>query len=344
MYNTFYRTMIDDQDARKFIDTFVGPTVSLASMMRIFRNGAFSLSTRIGLGLFVPIPRARTLYLLQNFNFTLFKTTIFAELYLHQRIWRHIFENGCGLIGLSTYYAVFRYKKAYLDPRPEKKSEEKKKDEKTTPAPKGSSPTSKKPSYKRKDGQGDIEAQPYQYNYHSNLPGYVPIEETDDALYGYKEPVYGNEESEYSYNQPSYTVNGYNNAPTYNFAAPSYNAYPNEPPQVENKFLSSFKSILSTLNPGTTSGVELAPSNNYDSFNDHKTLTYEQEGSPSLYYSDISSSNNPLTFNSFINELPQAENKSQLSNFKSALAKIKEDGYLDSWAPLATSALSPKQI
>jgi len=335
MYNTFYRTMIEDQDARKFIDTFVGPTVSLASMMRIFRNGAFSLSTRIGLGLFVPIPRARTLYLLQNFNFTLFKTTIFAELYLHQRIWRHIFENGCGLIGLSTYYAVFRYKKAYLDPPPEKKKEEKKKDEKTTPAPKGSSPTSKKPSYKRKDGQEDTEAQPYQYNYHSNLPGYVPIEETDDAFYGYKEPIYGNEESEYSYNQPSYPVNGYNNAPAYNFAVPSYNAYPDEPPQVENKFLSSFKSILSTLNPRVTSGGDLASS---------KTPTYEQEGSPSLYYSDISSSSNPPSYNSFINELPQAENKSQLSNFKSALTRIQEDGYLDSWVPLATSALSPKQI
>jgi hypothetical protein len=268
-------------------------------MMRIFRNGAFSLSTRIGLGLFVPIPRARTLYLLQNFNFTLFKTTIFAELYLHQRIWRHIFENGCGLIGLSTYYAVFRYKKAYLDPPPEKKKEEKKKDEKTTPAPKGSSPTSKKPSYKRKDGQEDIEAQPYQYNYHSNLPGYVPIEETDDALYGYKEPFYGNEESEFSYNQPSYPVNGYNTD---------------------------------------------------DSFYSYKALLYSQEEPSSSYYSSpsnnnyISSHSPPPSFNfaapsynEFIDELPQADNKSQLSSFKSALTRIQEDGYLDSW----TSTLSP---
>jgi hypothetical protein len=79
--------MIEDNEARKFIDTFVGPTVSAASMMRIFRNGLFSVSTRIGLGLFVPIPRERTLYLLRNFNFTLFKTTIFSELYLHQRLW-----------------------------------------------------------------------------------------------------------------------------------------------------------------------------------------------------------------------------------------------------------------
>ena len=244
MYNTFYRTMIADNDVRKFLDTFVGPTVSLASMMRIFRNGAFSLSTRIGLGLFVPIPRARTIYLLQNFNFTLFKTTIFSELYLHQRIWRHIFENGCGLIGLSTYYAVFRYKKAYLDPPPEKKSEAT-----TTPAPKGSPATTKKPSYKRKDSQV-IEAQPYQDNYHSYLPGYVPIEDEDDSFYGYKEPVYGNEESEYSYKKPSYLLNRYN-APTYNFAAPSYNAYADELPQVENKIpLNTFKSALEKIKEG----------------------------------------------------------------------------------------------
>ena len=147
MYNGVYRTMIADNEARKFLDTFVGPTVTAASMMRIFRNGSFSLMTRIALGLFLPVTRARTLYLLQNFTFTLFKNTIFSEAYLHQRIWRHIFENGCGIIGLSTYYAVFRYKKAFLDPPPEKK----KKAETNTTAPKAGSSTTKKPGYKRQD-------------------------------------------------------------------------------------------------------------------------------------------------------------------------------------------------
>ena len=291
MYNTFYRTTIVDQEARKLLDTFVGPTFSMASMMRIFRNNSFSLATRIGLGLFVPIPRARTLYLLQNFNFTLFKNTIFSELYLHQRIWRHIFENACTIIGSSTYYAVFRYKRAYLDPPSEKK-----KDEATTilPPKKSSSFLTKKPSNKRTEEQP-----PYQFNnYHSNLPGYVPIEETDDSFYGYKAPVYSNEESEYSHNQPSYPVNGYNND---------------------------------------------------DSFYSYKALVNSQEGEESYYSSPssnnyISSYSSPPTYkfaaptyNEFVDELPQAENKSQLSSFKSALSRIQEDGYLDSWA----STLSP---
>jgi hypothetical protein len=46
MYNTFYRTTIEDNDARKFLDTFVGPSVSMASILRITRNATFSLITR----------------------------------------------------------------------------------------------------------------------------------------------------------------------------------------------------------------------------------------------------------------------------------------------------------
>jgi hypothetical protein len=118
MYNTFYRATIADNEVRKFLDTFVGPTTSFASMLRIFRNGSFSLTTRIALDIFLPLTRPRALYLLQNFSFTLLKNTIFSELYLHQRIWRHIFENACSFIGSSTYYAVFRYKQAYLDATP----------------------------------------------------------------------------------------------------------------------------------------------------------------------------------------------------------------------------------
>jgi hypothetical protein len=114
MYNSFYRTTITDNEMRKFLDTFVGPTTSLASMLRIFRNGSFSLATRIGLDIFIPLTRARALYLLQNFSFTLLKNTVFNEFYLHQRIWRHIFENGCSIIGSSTYFAVFRLRQAYL--------------------------------------------------------------------------------------------------------------------------------------------------------------------------------------------------------------------------------------
>ena len=114
MYNSFYRKTIADKETRKFLDTFVGPTTSLASMLRIFRNGSFSLATRIGLDIFVPLTRARALYLLQNFSFTLLKNTVFNEFYLHQRIWRHIFENGCSIIGSSTYYVAYKFMQAYL--------------------------------------------------------------------------------------------------------------------------------------------------------------------------------------------------------------------------------------
>ena len=213
MYNSVYRTMIEDNESRKFLDTFVGPTVSLASMMRIFRNGLFSLSTRIGLGIFVPISRARTLFLLQNFTFTLFKNTIFSEAYLHQRIWRHIFENGCGIIGLSTYYAVFRFKKAYLDPPPEKT-------ETTTTAP---APASyNKPSLNRNDFEAYYGGHTPQNNYS------YPLNDDDDELY-----------NDYSYQfQPTNEFT----RQSYNFEKPDDEMY-----QVENKILTSFKSIVSKL-------------------------------------------------------------------------------------------------
>lgn len=184
MYNSFYRTMIEDNEARKFLDTFVGPTVSAASSMRIFRNGLFSLSTRIGLGFFIPLTRERSLYLLRNFTFTLLKTTIFSELYLHQRIWRHIFENACGLMGLSTYYVIFRLNKAYLASKKPKDREDEVYIEEN--------PESLPFIAEIEDTRGkDDELLPshpsfigpnYNYDYES-LPGYLPIAETDDALY-----------------------------------------------------------------------------------------------------------------------------------------------------------------
>jgi len=184
MYNTFYRTMIEDNEARKFIDTFVGPTVSAASSMRIFRNGLFSLSTRIGLGFFIPLTRERTLYLLRFFTFTLFKNTIFSELYLHQRLWRHIFENACGLIGLSTYYIVFRLNKAYLA---SKKTKDRHDEADPEEIPEHvlfieeiedtrQKVVELQPSYPSYIGPN------YSYD-EDSLPGYVPIGETNDALY-----------------------------------------------------------------------------------------------------------------------------------------------------------------
>jgi len=241
MYNGVYRTMIADNEARKFLDTFVGPTVTAASMMRIFRNGSFSLMTRIALGLFLPVTRTRTLFLLQNFTFTLFKTTIFSEAYLHQRIWRHIFENGCGIMGLSTYYAVFKYKQAFLDPPPETK-----KPETSTTAPKAGGSTSKKPGYKRQDFEVSYKGNEHEQNNqnsdtylnendfdnyehnvqnsHTPLYGYVSADETNDSWYDVKEPAYIPNSYESNYN-------------------PSYD--PVETPSVDENILDSFKTIIS---------------------------------------------------------------------------------------------------
>ncbi len=237
MYSSYYRTMIEDNEARKFIDTFVGPQVSMASILRIIRNATSSLITRIALCLFLPLTRDRTLETYRFFKWKVLKNTVFAELYLHQRIWRHIFENALGLVGLSTYYIMFKYKKAYVDPPPEKPA--------TTPAPKYGS-TTNKPAYKRKDGQFPTyfyESNGYNDQPTNGLYGYVPSDEANDSFYGLQEPEYGSEaayNNQASFDNPVDPLAGYNN--NYNF-----NTYADEPPQVENKFLNSFKAILSRL-------------------------------------------------------------------------------------------------
>ena len=254
MYNSFYRTMIEDNEARKFIDTFVGPSVTMASILRIARNATFSLITRIALCFFLPLTREATIKAYTNPKFfTVLKNTVFNEVYLHQRIWRHVFENGCGMIGLSTYYILFKIRKAYFDPPAEKKKPE----GSTTPAPKGTNSTAataatKKPGYKRKDEAyynnynnyyyNDNEDSVYSYqnyqpdtndnNINNNpLYGYVPINEKNDAFYGYQPPVYG-------YEEPSYSGS---NQPSYPFKANS------EEPKVDANFLNSFKTVLTKI-------------------------------------------------------------------------------------------------
>ena len=147
-------------------------------------------------------------------------------------------------MGLSTYYFMFRYKKAYLDPPPEKK-------ETTTPAAPKDASTTKKPAYKRKDNvirytpyqSSEFEDQEYSNQLYSSqlsgynqpLYGYVPQEEQSDAFYGYREPVYPKDDSNYSSNyyyqqqEPNYAVS----------------SVTEDIPSVENKILTSFKSILS---------------------------------------------------------------------------------------------------
>jgi hypothetical protein len=183
--------MIDDNEARKFLDTFVGPSVSMASALRMVRNATFSLFLRIALDLFLPLTRETSLKILRGFTFTALKNVVFSELYLHQRIWRHIFENACGLMGVSTYYIMFKIRKAYLDPPAEKKKPE----GSTTPAPKpangtATSTTTKKPGYKRKD----------EYLY--NSAGY----DNDDTFYSYQNVNSYNNNNQVSMSKPFFCV------------------------------------------------------------------------------------------------------------------------------------------
>ena len=199
---------------------------------------------------FITLEDANTLvsYIKDNCSDKQKFSTLFVSLQIEPKLCgtRHIFENGCGIVGLSTYYFMFRYKKAYLDPPPEKK-------ETTTPAAPKDASTTKKPAYKRKDNvirytpyqSSEFEDQEYSNQLYSSqlsgynqpLYGYVPQEEQNDAFFGYREPVYPKDDSNYSSNyyyqqqEPNYAVS----------------SVTEDIPSVENKILTSFKSILSKL-------------------------------------------------------------------------------------------------
>jgi hypothetical protein len=88
MYNGVYRTMIDDNDSRKFLDTFLGPTITVSHAMRIVRNAYFSIATRFILLLFLPLTRVQTMKFLQSLSFTAMKAVMFSDSFLHNRIFR----------------------------------------------------------------------------------------------------------------------------------------------------------------------------------------------------------------------------------------------------------------
>ena len=118
MYNTLYRTEIDDQDGRKFIDTFVGPNSIASAMMAVVRNYHYTLACRVALDLLIPQTRGATIKYFQTLTFTVYKTQGFAEGFLHTRFFRQLFETALDFFAIGVFWIVAKYKNKYIDPPP----------------------------------------------------------------------------------------------------------------------------------------------------------------------------------------------------------------------------------
>ena len=118
MYNTLYRTEIENQDHRKFLDTFMGPNAIAASMMAVVRNYNYLLACRVAMDILIPLTRPGTLKIFQNLTFTILKTQTFAESFLHTRIFRQLFETGLDMFTFAVFWFMTKYKNKYIDPPP----------------------------------------------------------------------------------------------------------------------------------------------------------------------------------------------------------------------------------
>ena len=119
MYNTFFRTEIEDQDHRKYLDTYMGPNAIASSMMGVVRNYVYTLACRVSMDLLIPITRMGTISFFHTFTFKGLKKATFAEGFLHTRFFRQIFETGLDMFAFSTFWIMTKYKNKYVDPPPE---------------------------------------------------------------------------------------------------------------------------------------------------------------------------------------------------------------------------------
>lgn len=118
MYNTYFRNEIEDQDHRKYIDTYMGPNAIASSMMGVVRNYVYTLACRVSMDLLIPITRMGTIKFFQTFTFTDLKKATFAEGFLHTRFFRQVFETGIDLFEFATFWVTSTYKNKYIDPPP----------------------------------------------------------------------------------------------------------------------------------------------------------------------------------------------------------------------------------
>ena len=120
MYNSFYRTDITDNEVRKYLDVFLGPSALATSMLGVVQGAMYTFAVRIGIGLLVPDIRQGTINLYRNLTFDQVRKTIFARNFLLNRFFRALFQLGIDLMYYSTFWVVTGYKKLYIDPPPEK--------------------------------------------------------------------------------------------------------------------------------------------------------------------------------------------------------------------------------
>ena len=118
MYNTFYRTEIEDQDHRRFIDTFMGPNAIAASMMSVIRNYFYTLACRVSMDLLIPITRLATIKTFQTMTFDVLRKATFAEGFLHTRFFRQIFETGLDFFTWAVFWFMTKYKNKYVNSPP----------------------------------------------------------------------------------------------------------------------------------------------------------------------------------------------------------------------------------
>jgi hypothetical protein len=90
MYNSLYRTEIENQDHRKFLDTFLGPNSVASAMMSLARNYVYLLACRVAVDILIPLTRPGTIKEFQRLTFTVLKNQTFAEGFLHTRIFRQV--------------------------------------------------------------------------------------------------------------------------------------------------------------------------------------------------------------------------------------------------------------
>ncbi len=119
MYNSVFRTEIEEQDHRKWLDTFMGPNAIASSMLGVTRNYFYTLACRVTMDLLIPATRLGTIKTFQTLTFTILKSQTFAEGFLHTRFFRQLFETALDYAVFAVFWIATKYKNKYVDPPPD---------------------------------------------------------------------------------------------------------------------------------------------------------------------------------------------------------------------------------
>ena len=119
MYNSVFRSEIEDQAHRKWLDTFMGPNAIASAMLGVTRNYFYTLACRVSMDLLIPITRLGTIKTFQTLTFAILKKQTFAEGFLHTRFFRQLFETGLDYAVFAVFWIATKYKNKYVDPPPD---------------------------------------------------------------------------------------------------------------------------------------------------------------------------------------------------------------------------------